>query len=43
MLSLTKIGTTEAIDALKEFANSSNVQHSNETKKATSLSEESKK
>jgi hypothetical protein len=38
MSSLTKIGTTEAIDAPKEFANSSD-----EAKKALSLSEESKK
>jgi HEAT repeats/PBS lyase HEAT-like repeat len=43
MSSLAKIGTTEAIDALKEFSISSDVQLSNEAKKALSLFEESKK
>jgi HEAT repeat protein len=43
MPSLAKIGTPEAIDALKEFAKSSDLKRSNEAKKALSLFEESKK
>lgn len=36
ILSLAKIGTLEAIDALKEFAKSSDIKRSNEAKKALS-------
>jgi HEAT repeat protein len=41
--SLAKIGTPEAVDALKEFIKSSDSKRSNEAKKALSLFEESKK